>query len=666
MAIAYDAFSSPSAEGNDPSWTHTPAGTPRGVLVFVFHTGSITSVTYGSAQLELLETLPWPGSGVVNISGSVYFLGEGVPTGAQTVTVTTGGISEAHAGCFTVTAAENVLCTIAAAVHDASYTSGELATGALALGAHDNFVAAAAVILGPSAADVGASTGWTIRDEEDVTLGGGSGGAGVFEYANRGSLATGNFTTPGPFTFGGTRSCIMLAAGLREAAVIPVGLDAQIIWNTHVTLPEPALTRTQLQTDAEQAIRAAGTRIIHQVDIYEPDGETLWRRDAAFVSYNVPVDAASPSRRTLDLILYDDDDLAPRPGGLWYDKIVKVQRGVHIDTRTFTVTEASGDPNSIILTATNTISLVDTNTIETTGTPASIVEEGYETDYLEPVGVFGIDRIDEDDFPTKVIVVAGSDLMAGLEKAKFGVPTTFPAGAQVEHVVAQIAGHGGITRLRLHATGLTLGRDVTFESDTTCAAALGTIATDFGCEAYFDRYGWLVFRPLDDPDAAAPVRTYQSGADGDLARLRLTSTKERIYNDVVVSGESSDADVPPVFARAENTDPASPTHIFDPDHPELGGLPRRTYRLVSPFLTTEDQCAETAVRTLKRVALEDVEANAEVLVYPWLDEGRVVRIVDPNPPPGEPATRRYLLRSFSIGSTPGTHTIRARRVVNVG
>lgn len=663
MTVAFDAFSSPSAEGQDPSWTHTPVGTPRGVVVFVLAndstTDTITSVTYGGQALTRVDDV-FGSNAQVNASGYIYFLGEGIPTGAQTVTVDTSGLSTAHAGCFTVTAAENVLCTLATGVHDfGGYTSGELATGPLALGANDNFLAAAAIILGRDASQVDANTGWTIRDEENVTLGGSSGGSSVFEYANRSSLATGNFTTPGPFTFGGTQSCIMLAAALREAAQVTLAVDVELIWNTEVTLPEPDTTRTELQAAALEAILSPGTQIVHQVDIYESDATTLWRRDAAYVDYRVDVDASRTIRRTCDLTLYNDADLAPRPGGLWYDKIIKVQRGVRITTGTTQV----DDPLTILLVDTNTISLVDTNTIALEGGTTS---EPVTSDYLEPVGVFRIDRIDTDGFPRPVITIAGSDQMAALDRAKFGVPTRFSPGQTVEAVAASIATLGGHTKLRLQATGLTLEREFTFEPDTTCAHALAQLAGAFGCEVYLDRFGYLVFRPQDDPATSPPIYTYQTGTDGNVAALHWTATGQRLYNDVVVSGEASDPDVPPVYARAENTNPASPTRIFDPDNPEAGGLPRTTYRYVSPFLTSEEQCEQTALTFLRRVALEDVEASAEVLAVPWLEENRVIRIVDDDPPPGEPAAQRFLLTSFSFTGAPGAHTVRAKRVVPVG
>jgi len=102
-AIAFDAES--EAEGTSLSWTHTPAGTPRGVLVAVVEaarsTVGVTAVTYGGVSMskvtDAADTSGEPGA------VSVWFLGESVPTGAKTVSVTAGADAK-WGSCVTVTA----------------------------------------------------------------------------------------------------------------------------------------------------------------------------------------------------------------------------------------------------------------------------------------------------------------------------------------------------------------------------------------------------------------------------------------------------------------------------------------------------------------------------------------------------------------------------------
>jgi hypothetical protein len=102
---AFDATSGSSSGTGTLSWTHTPVGTPRGILVFVSQiTGStdeVTSVTYGGVAMSeisgspLLHVNPTHG----DEAGAVYayFLGSGIPTGAQTVQVNVNGTASTKA-----------------------------------------------------------------------------------------------------------------------------------------------------------------------------------------------------------------------------------------------------------------------------------------------------------------------------------------------------------------------------------------------------------------------------------------------------------------------------------------------------------------------------------------------------------------------------------------
>lgn len=113
-AIAYDAGSeshtgtSGSASEASFSWTHTPVGTPKGALVFVFTNADadyITSVTYGGTTMTRVS-----GGQAIDTAGEAgrtdtFFLGSSVPTSSQTVTVTrTNNTTVMYATAMTVTA----------------------------------------------------------------------------------------------------------------------------------------------------------------------------------------------------------------------------------------------------------------------------------------------------------------------------------------------------------------------------------------------------------------------------------------------------------------------------------------------------------------------------------------------------------------------------------
>lgn len=124
MAVTFDATSeshtgtTPSTSESSFSWTHTPVGTPAGVLVFAFSqtaTHICTAVTYGGVSMAAVS-----GGAAVDTAGETgackaWFLDSGIPTGAQTVTVTRNNTAdEAYAIAITVTAAGST----------AVYTSG--------------------------------------------------------------------------------------------------------------------------------------------------------------------------------------------------------------------------------------------------------------------------------------------------------------------------------------------------------------------------------------------------------------------------------------------------------------------------------------------------------------------------------------------------------------
>lgn len=96
MAVAHDAATeSDEWTGTTPdSQTHTPVGTPRGVVMFpicVTSTDSITAAAYGAAApTEVPDSIAIDASSELGIV-KAYFLGSSVPTGAQTCTLTQSG-----------------------------------------------------------------------------------------------------------------------------------------------------------------------------------------------------------------------------------------------------------------------------------------------------------------------------------------------------------------------------------------------------------------------------------------------------------------------------------------------------------------------------------------------------------------------------------------------
>lgn len=346
--------------------------------------------------------------------------------------------------------------------------------------------------------------------------------------------------------------------------------------------------------------------LIRQVDVYNADG-TPYYLDAPVTEGSISVDMNRDERRTLDVTFDNDGNwFRSDPSGFWYDKVIKVYRGV----------------------------------MDSTG----ILK------YL--IGEFVIDRISSPHFP-KVTKVTGRDRTKTLMMAKFPTATGFVIGNALESVIQTIAVNGGITKLNLPTTGITLTRDFYFDLGSTRWDAIRDLAENYSYEVFFSAAGVLTMRPFVDPTTAPVTFSFGTGPTGNLGTYELSTNDTRIFNDIIVTGSSSDTI--PVSAQAQNTEPSSPTRI--------DRLGRRTYVYESKVLTTSDQCLTLAQSLLKIMALESYELEVDALVVPWLEAGVAVEFIDPDPAPEAPT--RFLLTNFEIPLTPSLMSASARRVTIV-
>jgi len=141
-----------------------------------------------------------------------------------------------------------------------------------------------------------------------------------------------------------------------------------------------------------------------------------------------------------------------------------------------------------------------------------------------------------------------------------------------------------------------------------------------------------------------------------LTNFKKKTGSARIYNHIVVTGESGDASTPPVWAQAENTTPTSPTRIA-----KLG---RRTFFFTSAFITTTAQAQEVANRFLKVHALEQFDVSLESLLAPYLDANIVGEFIDPKGSPSDPT--RFLITNLNMPLVLGQMSSTAKRITIVG
>lgn len=363
---------------------------------------------------------------------------------------------------------------------------------------------------------------------------------------------------------------------------------------------------------AIDAVVAAYTNVTRRLEIYEYDGNTLWAGaglGSRLVDGSISVDSTRDERRTLDCVL-DNADGALRHdpyNGLWFDKVIKVWRGVKY---------WGFDPIS--------------------GLP---IQKTYEAQ----LGEFLIDRVDADNFPN-LIKITARDYTKKMLTSKITASMQFPAKTAVEEIIKALAANAGITKFLLPTTGKVVDSTTVFEKGTERWKVCKELADTAGFDLYFDATGYLVMREFLDPTTSPVAYTFQTGSTtGNLIKWTKSSNDSRVYNHIIVTGDEQtdpqlDGSTSIVFAEAKNTSNDSPTRIS-----RLGD---RTYFYSSPFFTTKAQAQAVANSWLSLKALEEFNMNFDALVVPWLEAGSIVEILDPDRTDYEPT--RFLLDSFNI------------------
>jgi hypothetical protein len=93
-AVAFDAVSNAAAGTGNFSFTHTPVGTPKAIILYVnqYNASSpsddqISTVTYGGVAMTEMTGSPFMSTSTGSVIHA-YHLGSSIPTGARTVSIT--------------------------------------------------------------------------------------------------------------------------------------------------------------------------------------------------------------------------------------------------------------------------------------------------------------------------------------------------------------------------------------------------------------------------------------------------------------------------------------------------------------------------------------------------------------------------------------------------
>ena len=158
--------------------------------------------------------------------------------------------------------------------------------------------------------------------------------------------------------------------------------------------------------------------------------------------------------------------------------------------------------------------------------------------------------------------------------------------------------------------------DTVFETDR--AAAVGSLASSVGAEAYFDHLGDFVIRPRPSGEAGAPVWRIDAGEGGALVGASESLDRSSIRNGVAVLGQAA-ADLPPIFALAVDDEPTSPTR--------WGGPFGKVAMLVSSTTVSTQAQADSTAASLLNLRLELARTLAVAgLPNPALEPGDLIEI----------------------------------------
>lgn len=339
-------------------------------------------------------------------------------------------------------------------------------------------------------------------------------------------------------------------------------------------------------------------------------GATLTGVDGYTIGGAVSEDLARSTVRTLLLELAN-------PGGAWtpsgpgsffyWDRMIRVERGVRV----------AGD------------------------------------DFYAPLGVF---LIDAPAVTGSALRVTGADRMDRATGSEFTSPTLYASGERVGAVIRDILEDAGVgsERWSVDDGGATLGADRGFEvGDGKMQAALG-LATSFSLDVAADARGWMVVSPKRDPATLGHGWHFHEGSDATYTGLSKTWSRDRLYNHVLVTNDTSDPEVPLVRAEASVTDPANPLRVTGP-------LGDRLFKYVSAMITTQGQADAVAASLLWEHALVEEEIQLEHVPAPVLEVGDPVHVTNA----ASLTDDTYVIRSMIVPLAGGPANLVVKKVRNL-
>lgn len=251
-----------------------------------------------------------------------------------------------------------------------------------------------------------------------------------------------------------------------------------------------------------------------------------------------------------------------------------------------------------------------------------------------------------------------------VERAKFVRPRSYPNGSDYDAAfVDLLVSILPFSDIDVVPTGATVGL-LSWDVGDSRLRAVQDMALMVGYRVNWNYGGAgnVLVGPRTQP-SAEPVWTFTEGGNARITKANRRLSDDAAYNGVIVSGEASGSDTPPVRAEVWDTDPRSPTY-YDPARPTESSYGANPYFHVSPFAYNATQAKAIAASLLPQWMGLVERLQIEAVVNPAVEVSDAIQVERPE----IGASGTYIVESTSIplASSAGRMTIacRERRLID--
>ncbi len=274
-------------------------------------------------------------------------------------------------------------------------------------------------------------------------------------------------------------------------------------------------------------------------------------------------------------------------------------------------------------------------------------------------GVFRIEKVAGSILGDGSVTVTGVSREADVSDGRFWRATTRSSGSAQSLIEALLVeGAGPSTEVVVSATTDRRVPATTWDRDRW--SAVEDLAESIGAVVYADPMGRFVVEDAPTVDTA-PVWRVAAGQGGVLVSAEATSTRDRVYNAVVVVGGSTSSDVSPVSVGMVDAGTSSATRY---GFRETGAWGKRPRFMSIPTVTTSVQAHAVAAAQIARGVGRAATLEVSAVPNRALEGGDVIEVItDAADPAG--SVRRHAVDSMTVPLLPGTFSMSTRDITDV-